>query len=116
MPPVDAETEMPVEAVSDVTPVLFTVIEPLEVIGPPLTDIAVPPVRFTEVTVPVLAVAPVAIPSSLVAYVPVMYPLTPELAAAIEIAGVAPPEDTTGAVPVTEVTGAVPEEAAVNLP
>jgi hypothetical protein len=52
-----------------------------------------------------------------------MYPLIPELAATILIAGVAPPLDTTGEVPVTDVTPAVtvPHEVAVpfvvkNLP
>lgn len=62
-----------------------------------------PEVEPEPVTVP-FAVAAVAIPSNLVIWVDVAYPLTDAVAAAIEIAGVAPQLDTTGAVPVTEVT------------
>ena len=49
----------------------------------------------------VTLVAPAAIPSNLAAYVLVIYPFTLAVAAAMLIAGVVPPEDTTGAVPVT---------------
>jgi hypothetical protein len=82
-----------------------SVIVPLPVIVPPVRVIPLTfPLVATEVTVPVFAVAPVAIPSSLVAYTPVIYPLTALEAALILIAGAVPPEDTTGAVPVTPVT------------
>ena len=45
--------------------------------------------------------------------VEVRYPFTLALAAAMLIAGVAPPEETTGAVPVTDVT--VPEPLLLNV-
>jgi hypothetical protein len=55
------------------------------------------PVPLTEVTEPLPLLLKV------VQSVLVRYPFTLPVAAAIEIAGVAPPLDTTGAVPVTEV-------------
>jgi hypothetical protein len=62
----------------------------------PLT-VPVPP---TLVTVPVLDVLLLNVFQSVL----VRYPLTEPVAAAIEIAGVVPPEETTGAVPVTDET------------
>ena len=56
------------------------------------------------------------LPLKVVQSLAVKYPLTDVVAAAILIAGVAPPLDTTGAVPVTDVTGAVPLDAAVINP
>jgi hypothetical protein len=58
------------------------------------------PVPPTEVTVPVLEVLLLNVFQSVL----VKYPFTEVVAAGIDIAGVLPPEDTTGAVPVTLVT------------
>ena len=77
------------------------------VVPPDETTGAVP---VTLMIVPVFAVAPVAMPSNLPAYVEVIYPLTEAVAAAMDIAGVVPPDETTGAVPVTLVM--VPSSAA----
>jgi hypothetical protein len=75
-----------------------------------------PAVPLTEVTVPLPLLLKV------VQSVLVKYPLTDVVAAGIEIAGVAPPDDTTGAVPVTPVTVPEPlllkvvQSAALNAP
>jgi hypothetical protein len=73
---------------------------PLVVIGLPDIEIPVLAVAATLVTVPVLEVLPLNVFQSVL----VRYPSTEVVAAAIEIAGVAPPLETTGAVPVTDVT------------
>jgi hypothetical protein len=69
------------------------------VIGVPAMLSPVGTVIATLVTVPVLLVLLLKVFQSVL----VKYPLTKLVAAAIEIAGVVPPDDTTGAVPVTEV-------------
>ena len=71
---------------------------------------------FSRVASALLAVAAVAIPSSFVLSALDIEPATLVVAAEIEMAGVAPPDETIGAVPVTLVTGAVPLLAAVSLP
>ena len=68
------------------------------VIGLPVTDRKVGTVAATLVTEP----EPLLL--KVVQSVEVRYPFTDAVAAAMLIAGVAPPDDTTGAVPVTLVT------------
>lgn len=64
----------------------------------PVATVIMPPVKLTLVTVP----EPLLL--NMFQSVEVKYPLTEVEAAAMLMAGVVPPEDTTGAVPVTEVT------------
>ena len=86
---------------------------PLVVIGLPLTVIPVPAVAATLVTVPLVFDLLLNVVQSVL----VKYPSTEVVAAAILIAGVAPPLDTTGAVPVTDVTPpALPLAAEVRRP
>lgn len=73
---------------------------PEVVIGEPDTLKNAGTLALTLVTVPVLEVLLLNVFQSVL----VKYPLTDPVAAAIEIAGVVPPEDTTGAAPVTDVT------------
>ena len=110
--------------------VAVTVIEPPKLTDDPLivieefvnallaTPLNVPPnVRLPEVVTVPVKVNPLTVPVPLtevtdpeplllnvVQSVDVKYPLTDVVAAGMLIAGVAPPEDTTGAVPATEVT------------
>ena len=60
-PPVEALTEIPVPAVTEVTPVVVIVSVPDEVIGLPEILIPVPFVAATEVTVPAPVPAPIAV-------------------------------------------------------
>jgi hypothetical protein len=73
-------------------------------VAPPL-DVPVNPLAETTETAVTL---PEPLLLKVVQSVLVRYPLTLVVAAGIDIAGVAPPEDTTGAVPVTEVTVPLP--------
>jgi len=66
--------------------------------GEPATDKKLGTVAATLVTEP----EPLLL--NVVQSVEVKYPLTDAVAAAMLIAGVVPPDDTTGAVPVTDVT------------
>jgi len=94
--------DMPVPAVKDTVwsgAVLVIVRVPLVVIGLPEIEMPVLAVAATLVTVPVLLVLLLNVFQSVL----VKYPLTLVVAAAMLIAGVVPPEETTGAVPVTEV-------------
>jgi hypothetical protein len=70
------------------------------VTGEPVTLKNTGTLAATLVTVPVLEVLLLNVFQSVL----VKYPLTDVVAAAIEIAGVLPPLETTGAVPVTDVT------------
>ena len=83
------------------------------VMGLPAIENTLGTVAATLVTVPVLLVLLLNVFQSVL----VKYPLTDVVAAAILIAGVAPPLDTTGAVPVTDVTPpALPLAAEVRRP
>jgi hypothetical protein len=94
--PVDAAVE-PMAGGLERSNVPPRVTVPEDVIGPPVNvmPFTVPDVA-TDVTVP--------LPLKVFQSVDVKYPLTDVVAAAMLIAGVVPPEDTTGAVPVTLVT------------
>ena len=80
-------------------------------VAPPLDVPAKPLADTTETAVTV----PEPLLLNVVQSVEVRYPLVDPLAAAIEMAGVVPPLDTTGAVPVTEVT-VPPEPVADSVP
>ena len=73
----------------------------------PVATVMMPPVKLTLVTVP----EPLLL--NVFQSVDVRYPLTEVVAAGILIAGVVPPEETTGDVPVTDVT--VPEPLLLNV-
>jgi len=75
------------------------VIVPVVVIGPPVSVIP-----LTVPAVATLVTEPEPLLLKVFQSVDVKYPLIDAVAAAMLIAGVVPPEDTTGAVPVTDVT------------
>jgi hypothetical protein len=83
-----------------------------------LPDDVTVPVKVKPLTVPVpptLVTVPEPLLLNVVQSVLVRYPFTLPVAAAMLIAGVVPPEDTTGAVPVIEVTVPCGLDAVVML-
>jgi hypothetical protein len=81
-----------------------------------LPEVVTVPVNVKPLTVPVpltLVTVPEPLLLNVFQSVLVKYPLTDVVAAGILIAGVTPPEDTTGEVPVTDVT--VPDPLLLNV-
>jgi hypothetical protein len=81
-----------------------------------LPEVVTVPVKVNPLTVPVPlteVTVPEPLPLKVFQSVEVKYPLTEVVAAGMLIAGVVPPDETTGAVPVTDVT--VPEPLLLNV-
>jgi hypothetical protein len=94
---------LPVTCVAKLTPDNV----PPNVKLPVVVTVPVSVIPFTVPVPPTDVTVPEPLPLNVFQSVLVRYPLTEVVAAAMLIAGVAPPDDTTGEVPVTEVT--VPE-------